>query len=65
VTEEGTAIVAFATGVIAATFARSDSPLRCDVFTPEISAGEATMEMVTAGGIALEVIIRESKGAHR
>jgi hypothetical protein len=59
VSSEGSAIVAFTTGVIAATLAKGDSPLRCDVYTPELRNEVATMKVVTAGGIKLNITVEE------
>jgi hypothetical protein len=55
---ERAAVIAFITGIIAGTFARTDGALRCLVWTPTIQDGVATLPITTASGIELEIVVR-------
>lgn len=59
--DEGLAIVSFATGLIAGMLGGRGSPLSCTVHNPEVDKDEVliALPITIRSGIQLEIIVRE------
>lgn len=58
-TSEGTAIVPYATGLIAATLTLPNEPLPCHLDHVRIVDERATIELTTRGGVELRITVEE------